>query len=50
VGRRKFLEPLYGAMMQRDKGRDMAKDLYTKYRNNYHPLAQESIYKILTQK
>lgn len=38
VGRRKFLEPLYGEMMATGK-EQMAQDLYKKYRNNYHPLA-----------
>jgi leukotriene-A4 hydrolase len=47
VGRRKFLEPLYGEMMKSPKGKEMAKMLYSKYRKNYHPLAQESIDKIV---
>jgi leukotriene-A4 hydrolase len=47
VGRRKFLEPLYTEMMKTDKGKDMAKKLYAKYRGNYHPLAQESLDKIV---
>ena len=50
VGRRKFIEPLYIEMMKTAKGRDMAKDLYTKYRKNYHPLAQESLDKLILKK
>ncbi len=42
VGRRKFLEPLYSEMMKTGK-QDMAKRIYQKYRQNYHPLAQESL-------
>jgi len=43
VGRRKFLEPLYGQMMKTSGGAEMARRIYTKYRNNYHPLAQEKL-------
>lgn len=50
VGRRKFLEPLYGEMMRTQKGTEMAKQLYAKYRKNYHPLAQESLDKIILKK
>lgn len=38
VGRRKFLEPLYGEMMATGK-ETMAQELYKKNRSNYHPLA-----------
>ena len=47
VGRRKFLEPLYGEMMKTPKGVEMAKTLYERYRKNYHPLAQESLDKLI---
>jgi aminopeptidase N len=43
VGRRKFLEPLYGEMMKSATTQAMAKTLYNKYRKNYHPIAQESL-------
>jgi len=46
VGRRKFLEPLYKEMMQTGK-QEMAKRIYKAYRENYHPLAQESLDKIV---
>jgi leukotriene-A4 hydrolase len=39
VGRRKFLEPVYEEMINTGK-EQMAKDIYKKYRGNYHPLAQ----------
>jgi len=50
VGRRKFLEPLYSEMMVAPNGEEMAKRLYARYRQNYHPLAQESLDKIVLKK
>jgi leukotriene-A4 hydrolase len=50
VGRRKFLEPLYGEMMKTPAGEAMAKRIYDKYRKNYHPLAQESLDKLIMKK
>ena len=47
VGRRKFLEPLYGEMIKTPKGSEMARRIYVKYRKNYHPLAQESLDKMM---
>lgn len=50
VGRRKFLEPIYGEMLATGK-EAMAQELYKKYRNNYHPLAHMTFDKsILKQK
>ncbi len=49
VGRRKFLEPLYEGMMKNGK-QDMAKAIYAKYKQNYHPLAQEDVEAILAGK
>lgn len=42
VGRRKFLTPLYREMMETGK-EQMAKDIYSKSRSNYHPLAQTTL-------
>lgn len=50
VGRRKFLEPLYIQMMAMPATQEMARRFYMKYRQNYHPLAQESLDKILMMK
>jgi hypothetical protein len=47
VGRRKFLTPLYGEMMKTPKGQEMAKRIFGKYKHNYHPLAQESLGKLV---
>jgi len=41
VGRRKFLSPLYDEMMATGK-EQMAREIYLKYRGNYHPLAQNT--------
>ncbi len=50
VGRRKFLSPLYDEMMATGKEK-MARDIYLKYRGNYHPLAQNTFDKtVLKQK
>lgn len=49
VGRRKFLEPLYTEMMETGKAM-MAKEIYTKYRGNYHPLAQMTLDKMVLGK
>jgi len=48
VGRRKFLEPLYKQMMNTGK-QEMAKRIYKQYRQNYHPLAQETLDKMMKQ-
>lgn len=47
VGRRKFLTPLYTEMMKTPKGQEMAKRIYGSYKQNYHPLAQESLDKLI---
>lgn len=49
VGRRKFLEPLYEEMMATGK-EAMAREIYTKYRANYHPLAQGTFDKSVLNK
>lgn len=50
VGRRKFLEPLYGEMMKTPANAQMAARIYQKYRLNYHPIAQESLDKSVLKK
>ncbi len=50
VGRRKFLEPIYSELMKSTDGAAFAKSLYNKYRDNYHPLAQESLDRIVMGK
>ncbi|PQJ09267.1 aminopeptidase [Flavipsychrobacter stenotrophus] len=50
VGRRKFLQPLYGEMMKTPANTEMARQLFIKYRGNYHPLAQETLDKMVLGK
>ena len=47
TGRRKFLMPLYSEMIKSEKGRQMALDIYTKARANYHFVSRNSIDKLL---
>lgn len=47
VGRKKFLEPLYGEMIQSEKGKEMAKRIFEKYKMNYHPLTALKIGKMI---
>lgn len=47
VGRRKFLTPLYSEMMKTPKGQEMARRIFNRYHQNYHPLAQESLGKLV---
>lgn len=49
VGRRKFLSPLYEEMMDTGK-EEMAREIYQKYRGNYHPLAQTTLDKTVMEK
>ena len=46
VGRRKFLTPLYSAMMNTGK-EDMAKRIYQKARPNYHTIARGTLDKVV---
>lgn len=46
VGRQKFLQPLYGKMMETSQP-EMAARIYDKYRENYHPLTQAKLDKIV---
>ncbi|MBL7711010.1 MAG: M1 family metallopeptidase, partial [Chitinophagaceae bacterium] len=46
TGRQKFILPLYDAMITSGKTA-MAKSIYTKYRANYHPLAQGKLDKMI---
>jgi hypothetical protein len=50
VGRRKFIVPLYKELMAHPYSVPVAKQWYQVFRNNYHPLAQESLDKIVGAK
>jgi leukotriene A-4 hydrolase/aminopeptidase len=47
VGRRKFLIPLYKAMLQADPSGNWAREVYQKSRPNYHSVSTETLDKLL---
>lgn len=47
VGRRKFLEPIYGELVKSDEGLELAKDIYSKARPNYHSISFMTIDELL---
>ena len=47
VGRRKFLTPLYEAMVKTPEGKQRAAAIYEKARSGYHPIAQATVDQIL---
>lgn len=50
AGRRKFLVPLYGAMVETSSGMQMAKAIYQKARPNYHFVSSNTIDEMLDWK
>lgn len=50
IGRRKFLVPLYTALVETPDGRERAKAIYSRARPFYHPMARASIEKLLVSK
>ncbi len=49
VGRRKFLMPLYNAMIKTDEGKKLARKIYEKARPGYHYVSYSSLDKLLGQ-
>lgn len=47
VGRRKFLMPLYSALIATEEGKKTAMDIYKKARGNYHYVSIESLDELL---
>jgi hypothetical protein len=47
IGRRKFLLPLYGALLKTPEGKARAEAIYAKARPFYHPITVESVDKLL---
>jgi leukotriene-A4 hydrolase len=47
VGRRKFVLPLYKAMMKQDTIKETAKSIYAKHRSGYHAVTRQSIDEII---
>jgi hypothetical protein len=49
VGRRKFVKPLFQALIKTESGTAMAKTIYEKARPNYHSITQNSIDELLAK-
>lgn len=47
MGRRKFLRPLYAELAKTERGQEFAREVYTRARPNYHPLATRTIDEVL---
>lgn len=47
VGRRKFVKPLYSALVKTDEGKKMATRIYAKAKPNYHSVTSNTIDEIL---
>jgi leukotriene-A4 hydrolase len=47
VGRRKFVKPLFSALVKTPEGKKFALDIYKEARPNYHPITQETIDEIV---
>jgi hypothetical protein len=47
VGRRKFLRPLYNALVETPQGKEKAKAIYLKARPGYHSVSAGSIDELL---
>jgi leukotriene A-4 hydrolase/aminopeptidase len=43
VGRRKFLKPLYSEMVKTPEGKELAKKIYAKARENYHSISFNTV-------
>jgi len=50
VGRRKFVKPLFSALVKTPQGKEMAKRIYAKARPNYHSVTANTIDEILNAK
>ncbi|TAF66640.1 MAG: M1 family peptidase [Cytophagales bacterium] len=49
VGRRKFLVPIYKAMLKTEQGTQKAKEIYQKARKNYHSVATNTLDKLILE-
>ncbi len=50
VGRKKFLEPLYGELIKTEEGKKYAIQIFEKSKANYHPLTTKKIAQIIEGK
>ncbi len=49
VGRMKYLKPLYGALAASAQGKVLARSLFKRYAERYHPIAQAAVEAILNR-
>jgi aminopeptidase N len=49
VGRMKYLKPLYGALAASSEGKVLARSLFKRYAERYHPIAQAAVESILNR-
>ena len=47
IGRRKFIKPLYEELVKTNAGRRRARDIYRKARPGYHPIAVDTVDRIV---
>ncbi|HKD17158.1 MAG TPA: M1 family metallopeptidase, partial [Thermoanaerobaculia bacterium] len=47
IGRRKFIKPLYEELVKTDAGRKRAREIYRKARPGYHPIAVDTVDRIV---
>jgi hypothetical protein len=47
VGRRKFVRPLFAALIETSAGKEMAKEIYKKARPSYHTVTTQTIDEML---
>jgi hypothetical protein len=47
VGRRKFVRPLFAALIETPTGKEMAKEIYKKARPGYHTVTMQTIDEML---
>ena len=47
IGRRKFIKPLYEELVKTDAGRERAREIYRKARPGYHPIAVDTVDRIV---
>ncbi len=50
IGRRKFIEPLYGELLKNKKDKKLAEDFYQRNRPNYHAVSTRTIDKLFNKK
>ena len=47
IGRRKFIKPLYEELVKTEAGRKRAREIYRKARPGYHPIAVDTVDRIV---